>query len=373
MWVNKWKVAKIMQFLNIYLYIFTPLLMFFAFMPNYKGIKRTVPSSIITIFIFTFIILVLILRDINAPSDMVNYHWMYEKASVFEKAMTPYHGNVFFSYLMFLGNKLSLSKESYFYLLSILYLIIYSVGLKFIFKDRKYYLLALSFFAISSTFVLLFTNVIRQGLALSLLVLAIGLILNMKKVLSGIVLVLAIFSHFSILPIIAFLIIARYLLNKNKFIFILILILPFLPILGNFLLNSISSLGGFFNKIEAFAEHDYNNKLVYVKVVLLYASAILYYIYGKKYILFENITFKYVFIVFLLILGLIFFTLPVLLLSSRFLYYAAGLMPILFTFIFYSKHNIININYRYLIFIGVAITYGYAIYNFPSIKIQLGL
>lgn len=362
-----------MQFLNIYLYIFTPLLMFFAFMPNYKGIKKTVPSSIITIFIFVFIILLLMLRDINAPSDMVNYSWMYEQASIFEKAVTQYHGNVFFSFLMYLGNELSLDKEVYFYLLSILFLISYSVGLKLIFKDNKHYLLALSFFAISSTFILLFTNVIRQGLALSLLVLAIGLILNKKKVLSGIVLILAMFSHFSILPIVAFFIMARYLLDKNKLIFVLILTLPLLPIFGNFLLSLFAFLGGLFNKIESFGEKDYNNTLVYIKVILLYASAVLYYIYGKKYQLFDNTNFKYIFIVFLLILALIFFTLPVLLLSSRFLYYASGLMPILFAFIFYSKRNIININYRYLIFIGMSIAYGYVVYNFPSTKIQLGL
>lgn len=362
-----------MQLLNIYLYIFTPILMFLAFMPNYKGIKRTLPSSIITIFIFSFIILLLILRDINAPTDMVNYSWMYEQASTFEKAITPYHGNIFFSFLMYLGNELSLDKEVYFYLLSILFFISYSVGLKLIFNDNKHYLLALSFFAVSSTFILLFTNVIRQGLAFSLLVLAIGLILNKKKVLSGIVLILAIFSHFSILPIIAFFITARYLLDKNKLILVLILTLPLLPIVGSFLLGLFASLGGLFNKIESFGELDYNNTLVYIKVVLLYASAILYYIYGKKYQLFENINFKYIFVLFLLILALIFFTLPILLLSSRFLYYASGLMPILFAFVFYSKRNIININYRYLVFIGISIAYGYVVYNFPSIKIQLGL
>jgi hypothetical protein len=346
--------------------------MFFAFMPNYKGIKKTVPTSIITLFIFVFIFILLILRDINAPSDMVNYSWMFIQASDFQSAMSQYHGNIFFSFLMYIGNFISLDKETYFYILSLLFLVIYAVGLKLIFKNSKHYLLALSFFAISSTFVLLFTNVIRQGLALSLLVLAIGLLLSNKKLLATLILVCSIFSHFSILPIVTFILLIKYILNKNKLIFIFLLAIPLLPILGSFLLGLFASLGGLFNKIESFGSKDYNNTLVYIKVVLLYMSAVLFYIYGKKYLLFNNINYKYIYMLYLLILGLIFFTLPVLLLSSRFLYYASGLMPILFASIFYSRQNIININYRYLIFIGMSITYGYVVYSFPSTKLQLG-
>jgi len=362
-----------MQLLSIYLYIFVPLLMFFAFMPSYKGIKAILPSSVITFLIFTFIVLLLLLRDINAPADMKNYNWMYEQASSFDDALTIYHGNVFFSYLMYLGNSLYLSNSFYFYLLSILYLLSYFIGLKLIFKNPKSYILALSFFAMSSTFVLLFTNVIRQGLALSLLILAIGLILNRKKISASIVLVLAIFSHFSILPIILLFIITHYLINKNKFVFTLFLLIPFLPLLGSLLLSILASIGGLFHKIESFGDAEYNNKLVYIKAFLLYASAIIYFIYGKRYFLFQKIAFKYIFILYLLIVAFIFFTLPVLLLSSRFLYYASGLMPILFTFLFYSKKNIMNINYRYLIFFIISISYGYIVYNFPSVTMQLGL
>jgi hypothetical protein len=250
-------------------------------------------------------------------------------------------------------------------------MIFYS-GLRLIFNQARYYILALVLFSISSTFILLYTNVIRQGLALSLLVLAIGLIVYNKKKISYFIMVLAIFSHFSILPIILFLFLAKY-LSKKLINFKYILLLPLLIILGMIFLSSFAQLGGLFQKIQSFSEYNYNNDIVYIKVIILYGLLYLFYVYGIRFDNFKIYAYKYIFNIYLLILGLIMFTLPVLLLSSRFLYFASGLIPILLAFIFYSKRNLINIKVRYLLFIyGLAI-YGLAIYNYKSITIQLGI
>lgn len=361
-----------MQFLYIYIFIFVPTIVFFAILPSVKIGTRKFPNTITGLIVFSFISIILIARDIKAPADMVNYAWMYKNAFNFEYVFNAYHGNVFFSFLMYLGNFFNMSQELFFTLLSILYLYIFYLGLKLIFNQPKCYISAIVLFSLTSTFLLLFTNVIRQGLALSLLILAIGLILKRKKILAYFVMILAIFSHFSILPIILFLFLAKYISTKQtKFIYILLV--PLLAILGMLLLSSFAQLSGLFQKIQSFSEKDYNNTIVYIKVIILYGLLCLFYIYGKRFDVFKIYSYKYIFNVYLLVLSLVIFTLPVLLLSSRFLYFASGLVPILLVFIFYSKRNFFNIKIRYLFFITGSIIYGLFVYNYPSVSNQLGV
>ena len=219
-----------------YIYIFVPLIMILSFFPIYKINDNKFPNILSILIVFGLILIILITRDLLAPADIENYKYMYSKSDTFAQVFEIYHKNYFFSFLMYLGNIFNMSYEIFFTALSILYLYIFYIGLKLIFKRPKYYILAIVLFSLSSTFVLLFTNVIRQGLALSLLILAIGLILNNKKLLSYIVLLLAVFSHFSTLPIILFLWVARHLSDiKIKLRYIILLL--FLPILGTLLLS----------------------------------------------------------------------------------------------------------------------------------------
>ena len=361
-----------MPFLAFYIYLFVPLVTLLSFLPIYKINNNKFPNIISIFIVFGLILIILITRDVLAPTDIGNYKYMYSKSDTFAQVFEIYHKNYFFSFLMYIGNIFNMPCELFFRLLSILYLYIFYIGLKLIFKEPKYYILALVLFSLSSTFVLLFTNVIRQGLALSLLILAIGLILNKKKLLSYIIIILAIFSHFGILPIVLFLWVAKYLSDVRIKLRYIILLL-FLPILGTMLLNSFAQLGGLFNKIQSFAHKDYNNNLVYIKVIILYIFIFIFYFYGKKLGNFKIYAFRYIFNLYLLIISLVLFTLPVLLLSSRFLYFASGLMPILLSFIFYSNRNLVNIKIRYLLFVTGAIFYGLAIYNYKSITMQLGV
>ena len=105
----------------------------------------------------------------------------------------------------------------------------------------------------------------------------------------------------------------------------------------------------------------------------MYIFLFIFYFYGEKLGNFKIYAFRYIFNVYLLIISLILFILPVLLLSSRFIYFASGLIPILLSFIFYSKINLVNIKIRYFLFIIGTISYGLAIYNYKSITMQLGI
>jgi len=361
-----------MNLLAVYIFSFMPIMLITVLLQSDKILKRLFTKRMTLSIVFLAILPILLLRDISAPADINNYLHMYNSAINYEYIFNAYHGNVFFSFLMYIGQLLNLEWEVFFYSLSILSLLIYTKGIQLIFKNEKYYILALVFFSFSSTFVLLYTNIIRQGLSTSLLVLTIGLILNKNVYLAFLTTILSIFSHFSVIPIIIMMMISKFIFKHIKYKYF-ILILIFLPIMGSIALTYLNSLGGLFSKIHAMQEHNYTNNLVYIKIIILYICLIVYYVYGKKYLLFQNINYKFVFNIYLLILSIILFTSPILLLSSRFLYYDAALMPILFSFIFYSRYNIFQNNIKYFLTFILALIYGYIVYSFASVQVQLGI
>jgi len=360
------------MFLSIYIYIFVPIVSLFAFLGVYKINNKKSFEILTLIFVLLSISIILTTRDVNAPNDMANYSWMYDKAKDYNYIFTAYHGNMFYTFLTYLGNFFGLSKEIFFKVLSIIYLFIFTYGLKLIFQNIKYLILSIVFFSLSSTFILLFTNVIRQGLALSLFVLAIGLLSNNKKTFAYIILLLSIFSHFSMLPISLIILFVFYFHKKypdKKFIYLLLL----LPVIGKILFNSLASIGGLFHKIESLSNHAYNNNIVYVKMLILYIFLHIIYIYGKKFNLFHLFSFRFIYNIYFYLLSLILLTSPVLLLSSRFLYYTSALIPILLAYIFYSKRNFLNIYSRYIVFLIITIFYGIFVYNYKSTASVLGI
>ena len=358
----------------LFIYTIIPIISFFAFIPKYTFDKKKAPVFIIILAALIIISSILSFRDISAPNDFPQYEMMYKSCKYFYNIFSAYHGNIFFSFLLYLGNILNLSSQSFFLLLSILYLTIYYHGLQLIFKKKKYVLMAIVFFSLSSTFVLLFTNVIRQGLSLSLIILAIGLYLKKHKFISYFIMLLAIFSHFSAIPIVFLIFLSSFLTKINLNHKTLLVGSIFCGILGVLFLNKLSILGGFFNKILTFSKKDYNNHLmVYTKITIMYLFSILLLIYNKKQAINNHYNYKFLVTLYILLLSLILFTLPVLLLSSRFLYYGSGIIPILLTYIFYSEKNLLKFKQKAIIFLMGTITYGYIVYNFSSIKNQLGI
>ncbi|OOF20610.1 hypothetical protein BZJ19_16970, partial [Salinivibrio proteolyticus] len=175
--------------LSLYVFPFVLLATMTAFMGMIKNLSKYAIVGVVFIVILS--VLLLLLRDPLAPPDSANYLWMYEDQSSFHNIFTAYHGNVFFSFTQYLGNALGLEAEEFFIYQTIGFYILTFLGFRLIFKSNKMLLTALSLFVLTSTFILLYTNVIRQGLALALLIFATGLFLNKFKFSGFIVLVLA--------------------------------------------------------------------------------------------------------------------------------------------------------------------------------------
>jgi hypothetical protein len=355
--------------LKFYLPIFLLLSSLIAFMPLYKGMK--IPNYLSSIAAFSLISIILIFRDVNAPVDMKSYTHIYSEVKYFNDIFNAYQGDVTFAFLMYLGKILNFTSDTFFKIMSILYLIIIYQSFRYIFSKKKHAILALVLFSLSSTFVLMFTNGLRQGLAIVLLVLFVGLFIKRKRLISYIVMILSIYSHSSVLPFIVFIFIASYFSRKNIKYKLLFILMPFLIFIGSI---AGDILAAYFYKIQSsinYSNNGYDNKLVYVKVLVLYVFGILCYVYGYKYDNFKIYGYKLIFNIYLLSLMLVFITLPILFISSRFLYYPSALMPIMLTYLFFSRKGILNINYTYVVYLFGMLIYGYIVYSYPSVQVQL--
>jgi len=381
--------------LEDYLSFFPIVLMLVALLPSYaKSDRKTakLENYLLLLTSYVLICLVLLLRDINAAVDINSYFTYYSIYSDFQNVLdsfkfnTAARGSTFFAILLYIGNLLSLEKEAFFHLYPIICLTFYLVGLIFIFKSIKHQLLALSFFAVTSTFPLLFVNALRQGLALSLLLLSIGLTSNKKTFMGMIFLLLSCLSHTSMFLIGASIILSNIIIErriyerkiptksiKKFFRSFLFIAIPLIPIVlsgyANFLLNTFSLSRGYLSE-----NYDYDNYyIVSARLVILIIFSIVFYRYGKKLLLFNNQAYNYIFRVYLLIVLNVILFLPALLVASRLIYYASGLMPVLFSFLFYQKPHFIKFRDRILLFFASSVCYGYFVYNFQSVRFNLVL
>ena len=359
------------EFLRVYIFFFVILASGLAF----GGFtKEGGKFSILWISVVFFLsVVVLISRNPIAPSDSNNYLMMYAEQVDFESIFTAYHGNLFFSFTQYIGNVFGFSGEEFLIIQTLFIYTISFLGFRFIFLSNKMLLMAFSFFVLTSTFVLLFTNVIRQGLALSLFLLAIGLLFRKNVFLSYFTLLLAVFSHFSAIILLFIFFAVRSFHLKSKHLHLVILITPFLPVFSDLFLSRLASIGGLFNKIESFSSKEYNNSLVYVKVLILYLSLIGFYYFGVFKKAFNNERYFFIFKIYLCLVVFVFFTLPVLLLSSRYLYYSSAMLPILYTYALYHQPNIVGKKVRFYFGLVFSILYGVFVYSFKSTRMQLGI
>lgn len=357
--------------LAVYVYPFVLASAMVAFLGLTKGLSRY--SIVGVVFILISSVLLLLLRDPLAPADSANYLWMFNAQTNFNNIFNTYHGNVFFSFTQYLGNLVGLSAETFFITQTLFFYFLSFIGLRLIFQSNKMFLMCLSFFVLTSTFILLFTNVIRQGLALSLILLATGLFIRNYRFSAYFALLLAIFSHFSAIVVAGVFFLVRNVNPKDRYVLFLILILPFVPVVSQLFLTNIAAIGGFFQKIESFAAKEYTNNIVYIKVVILYLSLVIFYFIGRYKKAFKDEKYFFIFKVYMLIEFFVMFTLPVLLLSSRYLYYASALLPILYTFVLFHRPNIISLHARFYLGLVTSIVFGLFVYSFHSTRMQLGI
>ena len=295
---------------------------------------------------------------------------MYHGINHFGDIFTQYHGNVFFAFVMYVGRFFKIETLSFFRLYSILIVLLYAWGCRF-FLPIPYATLALTFFGITSSFIFYSTNIIRQGLACTVFILAMAFWSKKRKKTSIALQILSFFSHTSAMLLILSHVFSNFFKNKKSLLF---LTMPILPLPGFVLLRIFSKIGGLFAKIDSFSARDYSNSLVYLKIILLYGFGVLIHkILGQIKPNPHSEQIQHLFSIYVLMLCACLLTLPVLLISSRLIYYPSILLPIFFSYISKNFFSIQNKWVYFFCFIWTSFIYAIVVYNFKSTANQLGL
>ncbi|EIJ34220.1 EpsG family protein [Thiothrix nivea] len=356
-----------MNLTTLHLYLFVSFVALIGFSTKVKKLHKYYKIGIY--FILLLGSTLLLARDPLAPNDAYNYIIMYNNSDSFRQIFNAYHGNYFFSFTQFIGNYFNVEAERFLLIQSFLLFLLTLISFRLIFRESHEYLLGISLFLLTSTFILLYTNVIRQGLALSLLFLALGFFLRKSYINSYLAMALSFFSHYSAIIFILFIFTQSFIkINNRSYFYILITPLVIAP--AYYILPNLSN---FFSKIDTFSEKSYENALVYAKIFILYISLILFFYLGKKNNLFSIKKYSFLFKIYWLLVIFTFFTLPVLLLASRFLYYASALMPLLFTIVIFRSKSSLRISYRLFISFISTLIYGYFVYSYSSTQQMLGI
>ena len=361
--------------LNNYMYqyfytlLFVPLLSVIAFLPLCKGLKFRV--EIATVLLWVLVLAFFIFRDVYAPADILAYIALYDSMSGVDRVINAFQGDVTFSVFLYIGRLLDLNHEVFFTAFAVANVVIVFIGLKYLFQKQKYVIFSFILFALTSSFVLMFLNGLRQGLAISLFILSIALYSRSNKVRSYLGMVLAIYSHSSVIPFVCFFVFRVYFIDRKVNYRIVLFVIPFLFLIGYGLVDILALNFDKFQRSVIYNNFSYNNSLVYLKALLLYIFGVIFYMYGSKYKNFSIYGYRLIFDIYLFGLIIVFSTLPVLYISSRFLYYPSALMPIMFTYLFFSQKNFLNISHRRLVYLVGMLIYGFFVCNYPSIQAQL--
>lgn len=365
--------------LIIFIAIFTAL----SLVPFTKEFNKLSPYIAVTQLFLA--ITFLLSRDPMAATDADNYRYMYASVTTFSSVFEAYHGNFTFSYFMFIGKNLSLNVTTFLLIYPVICIILSFIGLRLL-VSINYLPIAFGFFAINPGFILLFTNVLRQGLALSFFILGIGCFLKKSKIYKSfacLLLLLAIFSHFSAIILTFSFIIAVKIIqvtrNPDKIIKIITLLMVITPLISSIimlfpnLIINVSELGGIFSKIDRYSNFGYDSYLFYVKAFLAYFISIVNLFILKKYPPKQNDDYLIVLFIQMLVF-VIFLLMPVPLISSRLLYYSELLVSIvivnMYRTVIMKNTNLAHIN-AYLLWLAIVAS-GSFVYLYPSIRANTG-
>jgi len=311
-------------------------------------------------------------RGENAGADTVNYISAYKAIS---DSITSYQdlsttfvvnnitaaepGFVLFTY----GNKLlGLSPDMYLVMVVVF-------GLSFVYfaysRLTTYPLLAFSLYAFSMSCVALHGNVIRQGMAVGLTLLAISYIVTKQRVLSVLFFLFASLFHFSALLIAVFSIPAMLQL-KMRYYWLALVSIVICLLSGLFSKVIYFILPGLFAaKIAKYFQAGFDSLLTFKFISFFIFIAGIEFVrkYNKDKVAFESIYRCYfsLFLIQLLFIG-------DLVASERFGLFRFALEPVIIT---YFVHSLKDKYMSRLILASFAFLYGVIVYNVPTIKAML--
>lgn len=358
-----------MEYIGYYVIWLVPAIAFFTLLGLDKRIGGI--SFLFSLLIYIMVVILLLLRDPHAPFDSYNYEVMYDSLTDINSVFEVYHKNYTFSFLQYLFKSSGCDFELFAILFSILLYTITMIAIYLIFRDEyTLFTLSAALFVLTSTFILLYTNVIRQGLALSLCLMIVGLIIRKRYFFAVIFSVLAAFSHTSaIIVILAIWFCSFYRLNNKQYKY-MIFIIPFSPLLTYALLHYGIAWGDAIEKIDDLSGKEYNNNIVYIKSAILYLLLLAVFFIRKKYKL--DIKFEYITNVYIFVVSFCIAFLPVLLMASRLIYYASALMPLIISYFYLTLDNN-RIEHKVLFVMFLTIFFGLFSFFFKSTATQLGI
>ncbi|MFW7378384.1 MAG: EpsG family protein [Oligoflexus sp.] len=326
-------------------------------------------NLLICSFIFQLFLWITLLlsRDIFASNDSINYFNMFRRSNDFSYAMSVYHKDYFYSLLNFLVAVTLGDFESLVSILAIssCFMIAWSC-VKSDLNLSNIFLMFFMYTMISSTS-LLFTNVLRQGLAQALFLLSIIYLLKNRY---------SIFLCFAVLASLS---------HKSTFvIYAVIGIFYFLPKLSR---NSLYALAGlafcfvalgidqfFFIDLDIFGQKKRFEKFLinpnpnfYLKLSLSLIVPIYALIYRQA---FSSLKSEKIFRLYMIILSLCLFASGSEQLSARFLYFLDFLTPLIICYEIQTLEDRFQLKLREVA-IFFTVTYGLVVVAYhPSVMSQ---
>lgn len=340
-----------------------------------QGKKYTAFFSLLLVFLYVILMLV---RDVTAGSDFGNYTTMYEKLDSFSDVWEAYHRNYTFSFLQYLGRSIGLSSEQFHSVFSFVLALLVYRAFHLLFEDKRQALLAFALFLLSSTFIFMYANILRQGLALSLMMLSIAYCWKRKRISFLIFSMLAIFAHFSSVIFLIAVLLAKWLPLKGFIGRLYLIVLPFLPVMGYIALE-VTGISALSQNLERYSEHGYSSSIFYVKLVISYFFLVSLFLFSSnrksyegpsKLEFIDKYTYIYSIYGYLIAASFIFLSIPII--SSRLHYFSNALMPILAVIFLFAPFKLKFEAKIALVFL-FAVSVGLVSYFYPSSASQLGV
>lgn len=340
--------------------------MFAFFCVPFLFLNRTGYTSLFC-FILLFIgffILEFSREPLIAP-DSNNYKIMYDGIDSIDSVFTQYHGDYFFSFIQYLGRVVGIDYSIWVGLFSIGSVLIYVYGSYLILGGIKYAAISFALLLSTASFVFMFHNTLRQGLAISLFVLGMGFFFRGDKVKGGVSLCFSFFSHFSVVIL---LLIGMFSATKLSKLFLkkwVVIILPLILIVASpFFVSVMMNL---VPKLSSLNRGHESTILFFIKLFISYFSVVIF-----RFVLYERLRLHVnVIKLFDVIFFLLCFTCLVsttVLFASRYLYYISTIMPIFMSLIFLFVYRVSH-GFRYITYfscIVLYVLYFLFVYTYPS-------